>query len=501
MKRAIIFSEGGARYGFGHLSRCSAMAAALEVRGVDVKMAVNADHKAVKTIMGYGVKAVRLDWLRKKRAALKLAGAADAILVDSYFAPGSFYSSMRYIGNCSCLAALDDYGRIGYDADIVINPSVQTGAYLKKILYSSESGYLPPKYLLGRDYVILRGDFCGRVPGRKNAGIKNILIIFGGGSEAAFTMNAARRLAAEFPHVSFHVMTGGRTPAEFGRLQRAARNIKAYPALDAKEMRRLMLECDAAVTACGQTLYELAYCGVPSIGVMMADNQAFNVSGTGKAGFLKFAGRAADIDIFDRIIASVRSISDYSVRDKMSRAGRRLVDGLGAGRIADAVMERMPPEVRLRKARRSDCRDIWRWRNDPRVRKISFNSGRIDYAEHKKWFNKRIRDGKSIFFIGINERGDKIGQARFDFEGSSKSAGINVNLNPKFFGRGYGSVLIRRATESFMSAYRAGFVSAEILCDNAVSIKAFLKAGYVMRRRRMKDGRRIYEFRYTKGEI
>lgn len=34
-----------------------------------------------------------------------------------------------------------------------------------------------------------------------------------------------------------------------------------------------MEKCDVAISACGSTLYELAVCGVPTIGIIIADNQ------------------------------------------------------------------------------------------------------------------------------------------------------------------------------------------------------------------------------------
>ncbi|MCS4480207.1 hypothetical protein JQ035_07730 [Clostridium botulinum] len=35
----------------------------------------------------------------------------------------------------------------------------------------------------------------------------------------------------------------------------------------------IMNKCDIAISGCGSTLYELAVCGVPTLGLIIADNQ------------------------------------------------------------------------------------------------------------------------------------------------------------------------------------------------------------------------------------
>ncbi|MDQ7082427.1 MAG: glycosyltransferase [Aquificota bacterium] len=58
-----------------------------------------------------------------------------------------------------------------------------------------------------------------------------------------------------------------------------------YPS--AEEMKNLMLDADIAISAGGQTLYELARVGVPTIAVAVAENQMWNVSEWQEAGFIE----------------------------------------------------------------------------------------------------------------------------------------------------------------------------------------------------------------------
>lgn len=139
----------------------------------------------------------------------------------------------------------------------------------------------------------------------------------------------------------------------------------------------------------------------------------------------------------------------------------------------------MDKKIKLRKAEKEDCKDVWRWRNAPEVRKWSFSQEEIPYDAHKKWFLNRINDQQTELYIAESEKREKIGQARFDKD-KGDTHKISVNLNPEFLGKGYGSLLIREATLVYLFTHApVSEVWAEIMDNNIVSQKAFAKAGYI----------------------
>lgn len=142
-------------------------------------------------------------------------------------------------------------------------------------------------------------------------------------------------------------------------------------------------------------------------------------------------------------------------------------------------------KIKIRVATENDCHDLWSWRNHPDVRRWCFTSSEIPYEEHKKWFARKIKDVNSIIYIAEDEKGEKLGQIRFDMD--KTSAYININLNPRYFGKKLGHRMIKLATESFLK--RAGKIRevvAEIIEDNLASIRAFQKADYLITGRRGK---------------
>ncbi|NLV76359.1 MAG: UDP-2,4-diacetamido-2,4,6-trideoxy-beta-L-altropyranose hydrolase, partial [Tissierellia bacterium] len=48
-------------------------------------------------------------------------------------------------------------------------------------------------------------------------------------------------------------------------------NVKFY--MNVKNMKNLMINNDLAISAGGNTLYELCACGIPTIAIIIADNQ------------------------------------------------------------------------------------------------------------------------------------------------------------------------------------------------------------------------------------
>jgi len=158
--------------------------------------------------------------------------------------------------------------------------------------------------------------------------------------------------------------------------------------------------------------------------------------------------------------------------------------------IADtAKMNR--ESLNFRQALNSDCHDLWRWRNHPKVRQWSFRNKRIEFERHKKWFRSKIKDDDTAMYVVENEKQDKIGQVRFEKD-CPTSARINVNLNPEFFGRSLGSHIIEMTTEQFETNNpEIREIIAEILDGNIAARKAFEKAGYTFFKRSLKRDKKM----------
>ena len=96
-----------------------------------------------------------------------------------------------------------------------------------------------------------------------------------------------------------------------------------------------------AVSGGGQTLYELAAAGVPTVAIEVAENQRFQMEAFEAEGFLRSveAGQPAECGLVTaNMVDCLRQ--DQEMRSRMSQAGRRLVDGRGSLRVAEAILGR-----------------------------------------------------------------------------------------------------------------------------------------------------------------
>lgn len=469
--RVSILTEGGKKIGFGHVTRCIALYCAFAQRGARPILIINGDGSIKNLVKGR--KAKIFDWIKKKRQLSDIVKSSDIVVIDSYMADVQLY---EYISRISRAAVyLDDYRRINYPKGFVVNGA----AGAEKLNYPEKKGV---HYLLGTSYTPMRKEFWKvRRPGIKKE-IRDMLITLGGIPRESFIKNLLRYLKKHFPGLDYHILASKSSPH------------------NAAAVRYLMLRSDICISAGGQTLYELARCGLPTIGVSSAENQTTNLNGLERCGFLRYAGRLTDKNIFDKIAGHIKVLSNQKTRKAVSQIGKGVVDGLGARRIAAFIYRHIPQSITVRKAVKRDCRAIWIWRNDYRVRSISFNKKKIAYKAHERWFKDRLHDNKTCLYVGENGKNKKIGQVRFDIDAEKGTALININLNPRFFGKGLGAQLIRLASEVFIKERpKVRKVLGEILEENIISQKAFLKAGYIYIRNGRKGGRKIVVFKYNNG--
>lgn len=319
----MILTEGGAEIGLGHITRCLALYEAFKEYGIEPVLLVNGDDKADEFLRKQKVQYRIENWLEKAELIRD-----SVLIIDSYLTPGEVYSTLRK--NNNIVVAIDDNNRLQYDAHIIISPTIY-GEFLD---YKKRPNSI---YLLGPKYIILRKEFWSIPPKKINKNIRDIMITFGGEDMRNLTPRVLE-LLKDMPY-TLHVVIGRafKNTSYIPRYRKYP-NIKFYFDLNAKEMLHLMLLSDIAISSCGQTLHELARVGVPTIGVVVAENQKLNAQYFQKLGFLMYAGKYTDNNLERNIFEILELLSDYNERKLRSEIGRKLVDGLGARRIVSEVI-------------------------------------------------------------------------------------------------------------------------------------------------------------------
>ena len=173
------------------------------------------------------------------------------IVVDSYNVCPEYLGWLREAGFLVC--ALDDLASYPFPNQIVVNG----GAQARQLHYETSSG--DTDFYLGPEFALLRSEFWQTPPYEVRPQVDKILVT-SGGSDAN---NLMPRILGKLDELCQNVVITAILGPFFDKLSKIER-----VALQAKNrmelirspdsIRGLMLEADLAISAGGQTLYELA---------------------------------------------------------------------------------------------------------------------------------------------------------------------------------------------------------------------------------------------------
>ncbi|MCW7493161.1 glycosyl transferase [Leptospira sp. 2 VSF19] len=286
----LIFTEALVSTGLGHLGRCTALAEKLIENGKNVRLVVHTDESFPN--WDFPCKILKKVWTSETDLNGFLENLPDKgqiFYVDSYLAPLNIYNILK--SYCLELICIDDDNRLNYPAgSTILNPGYP-GLFL---------GYDKEKYKIvtGKDQVLLRKPFRTVLSiQQKKKPPEKILITLGGSDPNKLSTKILEILVNKFPKIEKHLVIG---PGFINALE--LKNLSDqktyfYKNLNAEKMCELMLNVDFAITAGGQTTYELDRCGVPMIVIETAENQKNNIKG-----FVEFQGvREIKKDQLERI--------------------------------------------------------------------------------------------------------------------------------------------------------------------------------------------------------
>jgi len=132
--------------------------------------------------------------------------------------------------------------------------------------------------------------------------------------------------------------------------------------------------------------------------------------------------------------------------------------------------------VSLRRAVADDCRLVWLWRNEETTRGASFDSAPIAFETHRRWFDDSLQRPDRHLFIVLAD-GHETGVVRLDV---AEAAGtVSIHLAPAWRGRGVGPSALAALERIAFGALGLARMEARVKADNAASLAAFRKAGFV----------------------
>lgn len=344
----IVFrADANRNVGMGHVMRCLSIADSCTAVGCHVKF-VTAGHE-VETLIkgrGYEVGVLGSDYtdMEGELSSWPQGEHPDAIFVDSYHATSSYLSNLKQIFK-SRVVYMDDLHSFPYPVDFLVNYNV----YGQEIDYEgiySHAGIECPELLLGPSYAPLRQAFKGLERKIQKPFAGNVLFSTGGADEFHLALHFANAIVnQERDKHTYHILLGALNQDKETIRILADNHGRIVLHENVSDMKALIQGMDIAVSAAGSTLYEICACGVPLITYVLADNQRPGAEAFGQKGLAVDMGDIREkngqfhVAAIDKILNAVDALSaDYGSRVEMGARMQRMIDGHGADRIVDAVV-------------------------------------------------------------------------------------------------------------------------------------------------------------------
>ena len=501
--------------GLGHLVRIGAVASALQARGyrnhlLTVSMPPSVGARLVAA--GHGVHSLlaTADEVGDaeafgdavERLTQEFERPPDAILVDHYDLGEEWERRIRDRFG-TAIVAFDDLDR-HHHCDVLVDPTFAKGT-------EAYGDRTPPgaTLLVGGRHAPLRDEFLrarsampeprSEVGGHTAADPLRILVMMGGTDPDHRTSYLLEAIASlpEPERLEVVVMLGMETAQTRGLRER----MQAFPfrlrlAVDVDSVPDCMMAADLCIGAAGSGSWERCCLGLPSICVVLADNQlevAARLVAHGIAvdgGDLRETGALpAPNEWAERCLVPLLNGPD--LRRRLSEAGRGAIDGLGAHRIAGHISRAgaltRGGEVSMRSASQADRELLFAWQRMDETRAFARDRSQPSWQRHCQWFAERLDRARSDLWV-TQCGGVPAGVFRLDRSGNAPPE-ISILIDPAFHGMGVAKAAVRQGMEQDGAAvYRA-----EVDPANTASVRLFASLGFS----RMAGDARIWSWNRT----
>lgn len=347
--------------GMGHIVRCLALADALRKRGANcIFLSRNHSghlHQLVKACgyplisFGESGRAFRQtaesnyeSWLgvdfqkdaKDTRAKVRKL-SLDWLVVDHYGLDARWEDSLRPY--CERILAIDDLANRNHNVDVLLDQNLgKTAADYKGKVPTSCTLMMGPRYALLRpEFAKLRAQSLSN---RNQSRLKKILVTMGGVDLGDATSRVLEGLRSWVPSTEFEVtVVLGPTAPWRDQVRERAQHLP-FPTklfVNASHMAKLMCNSDIAIGAAGSASWERCCLGLPTLQLVLAENQR------PIAEALREAGAALQLES-DTLSESLhRTMSqlnqDPELLIRMSRSAGQVTDGEGAERVARFITE------------------------------------------------------------------------------------------------------------------------------------------------------------------
>lgn len=327
--RKIAFRvDESADVGFGHMSRCRALAHALLLAGCHIEFyCAKISNSASRELEDSGF---HVSLLQTEQEFLDEDLSESVVIVDGYQFEPELGSALRK--RAWKTVYVDDYRGVDYDCDVLICNN-------EGLMESQLSTPEHCKIFLGGRYVLIKPEIlsaarCLRPAARTS---NSVMLVAGGTNQKAWVIRMLGLLGKLEPRAVIWVLTGRRLSAV--NVQRASglrlQNLRFFSKQSATQMIRRYQRAGYLIAPASTVLLEAFSAGVPAVSGWIAENQRNSLRLFEARGLIANTG---DLRVVDRSgLRTARAVALKS-RAKMARRQKAFIRASLEG-IAEIVQE------------------------------------------------------------------------------------------------------------------------------------------------------------------
>jgi len=470
MPEAVFRYDVSSAIGFGHAVRCSALAGHLGALGWHTTAAMKGDAAAQHPWLQGFDRTIMLEATDEDEPAALRAAAGkpcDLLIVDHYGWDARRERACR--GWAETIAVIDDLAERDHDCDLLCDSSLdrQPQDYAARVPANAT-------LLLEPRYALLRPGFAAarhRLQRGRDSGVRRLFVNVGATDPSGLLPKIVDGIALAGFDGAVDIVVASQAhglTALMRKLETAG--FVGLLHVDAANVPGLMAEANLAIGAAGGTAWERCCLGLPGLVIVAAENQRHLARGLAAAG----AARVLKSDFSAQDLAALLAplLRDDETRAGMARNASRLCDGLGCGRMAQALLY-PASAVTLRPVDVDDQDILLQWQREPRMRCFAREPQVPSLSEHAAWFAAKRDDLACVFHLIEVDR-VPAGFLRLDFRPETGSYEVSIAVTEAFHGRGVARAALAIVRRLLPWAEFRAWVRSE----NTASLDLFRKSGY-----------------------
>jgi len=327
--KCVLQADGGPGIGLGHVSRCSALAFALRRQGHDAIVVADPNTGLQIYFQQCGFTIMAVEASVEGMLTYANSTGADVLVLDSYKWMSEDYLAL--MAARQCVIAFDDEAKREMLVDGLINGAPTADRLCYRTTGSTVRWF-------GTSYQVVREEFRDMAvrlpPGR----IRHVLVMTGGDDPLRLSGPVVSLLES----ISMQCLDPFKIElvcGPFAILPQVAKYCQVEIYRHPPNLVELMQQADLAISAGGQTLYELARCGTPTIAFCSGADQENNLRALEALGVIRNTGDARAPNWLSNLAQAVQElVENPALRNEMALRAQQLIDGRGADRLAQAIV-------------------------------------------------------------------------------------------------------------------------------------------------------------------